>query len=435
MKNFSGHCFAALIVLVLFALCMLCGCSAECPHLRMATTTVAPDCANEGYTLNICRDCGYEYKSNFTAPTGHTLRRHTVLPTCSSEGHTDYICACGYEYTSDIVAPLGHEWITQTCEPTCCTQGYTLYTCSHCALNYKSDWTVPRGHTFSVTETNPTTCAVTGYREYTCSVCSYSYVGDFTFYSDIFDGAYSASTTPLACGLDVSKYQHETDEDGNYLPLDFDAIREAGFDFVILKAGSTPRTDADGSAKGGPEPTFEEDFTAAKLAGLQVGVYFYTYSATTEECVRDAELLIDWLDGKQLEYPVYFDIEDSAIGTMERRDITDLCVTFISTLQANRYFGALYTNNNWLMNHLQTDKVTFLFDIWYARYPDNNTFVWNVNRQPYTWNADKYGANVGMWQYTQSGKILTVSDTATFDFNYAYKDYPTIIKSLGYNGY
>jgi hypothetical protein len=40
-----------------------------------------------------------------------------------------------------------------------------------------------------------------------------------------------------------------------------------------------------------------------------------------------------------------------------------------------------------------------------------------------------------MWQYTQSGIIPEISDTTKFDFNFAYKDYPSLMKEIGYNGY
>ena len=40
-------------------------------------------------------------------------------------------------------------------------------------------------------------------------------------------------------GIDVSKWNHRKDSQGNYLPLDWKAIKNAGVDFVILKAGST----------------------------------------------------------------------------------------------------------------------------------------------------------------------------------------------------
>lgn len=394
-------------------------------HTLAAKRTVAPTCTEQGYTEYAC-DCGYTFVADVVPSAGHELQKFTVQPTCTAAGYTEYACICGYSYRAEVTRPLPHDMTAKVTLPTCTEQGHTDYACATCHLSYSSDWTSPKGHDFSCEIMGPTTCQNTGYSKYTCLECGYTYIGDYLFYSDIFEGAYGASVTPLAHGLDVSKYNHEY-VNGQYQPLDFEAIRAAGFDFVILKIGSTLRTGADGQAKGGIEPTFEADYAAAKAAGLDVGVYFYTYSLTPEDTARDAELVMTWLSGKTLEYPVYFDIEDASFDALSRKEVTDLCVTFISTLQSKHWFGALYTNNQWLVNRLQNDKVTFLFDIWYARYPAGDG--------PFEWNTEKYGEQLGLWQYTQTGKIPTLSDRLTFDFNYAYKDYPSIIRGLGYNGF
>ena len=394
-------------------------------HTLAVKQTVEPTCTTQGYTEYGC-ECGYTFVSDVIQPKGHSYQKTTVLPTCTAEGYTEYLCACGYSYRAESIRPLAHEMKTETVAPTCTAQGYTKYACATCSLAYTSDWTAPLGHEFSCEIMGPTTASHTAYNTYTCLVCEYTYRGDYLFYSDVFEGAYGASDVPVAHGLDVSKYNHEY-ADGQYKPLDFEVIRAAGFDFVILKIGSTPRAGEDGQVRGGMEPTFEADYEAAKAAGLDVGVYFYTYSLTPEDTVRDAELVLEWLEGKTLDYPIYFDMEDASFDTLSRKEVTDLCVTFISTLQQKRWFGALYTNNHWLVNRLQNDKVTFLFDIWYARYP--------AGEGPFEWNTEKYGEQMGMWQYTQTGKIPSLSEKLTFDFNYAYKDYPTIIQGLGYNGF
>lgn len=385
---------------------------------------VAPTCTEQGYTQYAC-DCGYTFVAETVPSYGHSYQKTTVLPTCLSEGYTEYTCACGYSWRAETTAPLSHDMSAETVASTCTQQGYTKYTCLSCHLSFTSDWTPPTGHDFSCEITGPTTCQNTGYSKYTCLTCDYTYIGDYLFYSDVFEGAYGAEKAPLAQGVDISKYNHEY-INGEYMPLDFEAIRAAGFDFVILKIGSTPRMDENGQMKGGLEPTFEVDYAAAKAAGLDVGVYFYTYSLTPEDTARDADLVMEWLAGKALEYPVYFDIEDPLFDELSRKDVTDLCITFISALQEKHWFGALYTNNDWLVNRLQNDKVTFLFDIWYARYP--------IGEGPFEWNEEKYGEHLGMWQYTQTGKIPSLSDRLIFDFNYAYKDYPSIIGALGYNG-
>ena len=41
---------------------------------------------------------------------------------------------------------------------------------------------------------------------------------------------------------------------------------------------------------------------------------------------------------------------------------------------------------------------------------------------------------MGLWQYTDYGVIDGI-DGIFFDFNYAFKDYSSIIKKYGYNGY
>ena len=80
--------------------------------------------------------------------------------------------------------------------------------------------------------------------------------------------------------------------------------------------------------------------------------------------------------------------------------------------------------------------MTVLFDIWYARYAsDTETIVDGV------WNTEKFGPQMAMWQFSKTGIIEGVlrkngsDDNVLFDMNYAYKDYPTLIKSLGYNGF
>jgi hypothetical protein len=81
----------------------------------------------------------------------------------------------------------------------------------------------------------------------------------------------------------------------------------------------------------------------------------------------------------------------------------------------------------WLYNKIQTDVALSKFEIWYARYPE-------IETDEYIWDINTYGANLGMWQYTDKGSFEAIPDIK-FDFNFAYKDYPSIIEEGGYNGY
>ena len=135
-------------------------------------------------------------------------------------------------------------------------------------------------------------------------------------------------------------------------------------------------------------------------------------------------MLLTWLSGKQFEYPVYLDLEDPSLSGLGKNHLSNMCVAFLEELQKNGYYAGLYTNHTWLTTILDTAKMVSLFDLWYARYPGTAAPVWNV---------EKYGRQLGMWQYTQSGSIDGIE--GDFDFNYVYKDYPETMKKWGLNGY
>ena len=128
--------------------------------------------------------------------------------------------------------------------------------------------------------------------------------------------------------------------------------------------------------------------------------------------------------GKSFEYPIYFDLEDPSLVSLGKSELTKLCETFICSMQKNGYYSALYTNNNWLKNILDTARILSLFDIWYARYPLTDVPVWN---------EEKYGKQLSMWQYTQTGEINGIE--GYFDINLCYRNYPEIIKKWGLNGF
>lgn len=461
MKRFFRFSIPLLLILICTAL-FSCG---ECDHSNVTSSVVPPTCDKEGYTQNTCEDCGaqfttdhvaptghsevktvfastctdegytyyscdcgYSYKADFTAPLGHTYEKAVTAPTCEAEGFTLYTCACGYSYKADVVTPTGHQYVTSVVAAKCESEGYTLYNCSVCQHEYKGNIVSATGHSLS-SETFIPTPERAGYTKYTCSACSLSYHGDILFYSDIFESAFTDNTAVLARGIDVSKWQHETLDGGaTYLPLDWVKIKEAGIDFAILKAGS----------KHGIEPTFEMDYAAARAAGIELGAYFYTYAKTVEELDAEVELLLGWLEGKQFEYPIYFDIEDGSLEDASQREAyTRLCMRFVTALRNNGYYGAIYSNENWLTNYLEGDTLKNFCDVWYSRPPrlsEDHVTLDDVN---FVWNESKYGKQMGMWQYTYFGVIpeSCIAEGQTVDFNFAYKDYGAIMKKYNLNGF
>ena len=452
-----------------------CGYTYEGDHIpslghTLTESVIQPTCEEEGYTRYFC-DCGYTYDGDHIPSLGHTLTESVIPPTCEEEGYTRYTCDCGYTYDGDHVPPTGHSLTEEVIPPTCEEQGYTRYTCT-CGYTYDADFIPPVGHRLTEAVTVPPTCTEDGYTHVACEVCDYEQAGNpvpalahanataerfyatvnrdgftrhscpdcgevfddsFVSYKDIFTGAYVENTEILMQGVDTSKWNHDFGaslEDPK--SLDWEALKTAGVEFVILKAGSTL----------GIDPAFELDYREAKAAGLEVGAYFYAYSTTAEDTLADADMLISWLEGKQFELPIYFDMEETSMMALGGEHLTELCRVFVNRLQEAGYYAALYTNTEWLYNLLDTEWVKTNLDVWYARYTialpegqegfttEDADFPWKDGTAYKPGETDK---RYGMWQYTDSGMVEGFR--YKFDFNYAFKDYKPIMVQWGLNGF
>ncbi len=384
-------------------------------------------CTEEGFTSYTC-ECGHSYKSDFTAPEHHSISKKVTAPTCTEEGFTAYSCDCGYHFESDFIPPLGHKLKSEITAPTCTSAGSTHFDCENCDYEYTSDIIPPLAHQNSDARRFFPTVLNEGYHVYTCTDCGHIYKDNFVSYKDILPSALTENKQILQKGIDIYSGDHYTDENGDFLPLNWNALKEAGVDYVILKAGSS---------KSGKDPTFDMDYAAARAAGLKVGAYFYTYSSTISSTLEDATLLLEWLDGKQFEYPIYFDLEDPMLEKTEPQYLTEICLSFADALQSRGYYCGLYVNHNWLYNILETDVIKGSFDIWYARYPTQpvdptEDFFIPFDGEALEWDEERFGDQLGMWQYTDKGKIDGFK--FYFDFNYSYKDYEALIRNWGLNG-
>ena len=204
-------------------------------------------------------------------------------------------------------------------------------------------------------------------------------------------------------GVDISKYN------GN---VDMRLAKSNGVDFVILKAGSGAR---------GEDPYFQRNYTNAKATGMPVGAYWYSYAMNVREAKGEAIRFLKLLEGKQFEYPVYLDFEDPTQRNISKATKTDMAIAFMSILEKNGYYTGLYSSGDWINNKFDRDRLKN-YDIWIAH--------WYVN------SARCY-RSYGMWQFTNKQKVPGVPSTGEggVDANYAFIDYPNIIKNAGLNGF
>lgn len=408
-------------------------------HTHILTEQVfTASCTNEGYTLYTC-ECGFQKKTNATPLADHVLAHKTVDPTCVEYGGiAEYCINCDLtEMIEYSIEPYGHSPKIDVLAATCTEPERTVTSCMRCDHSVV-DITLPSlGHNHAIPEGTPLFPSVKNPEIKYTGVC---HCGDTKHteisYSDVFDGAYVNTTDVVAKGLDISMWQFAQRSDGNYIDLDWQAIKDSGIDYVILKIGS-----GNHAPEYFKDPVFEMSYAGAKAAGLDVGCYFYSYATSVEGILGEAEFLLTLLEGKQFEYPVYLDFEDPSQEKLTKEVRTAMAIEFISKIQENGYYGALYAGQYWLHNYFETDYINSLFDVWMAKYKyaakEWNSDEWNST---YTYVGD--GA-YGMWQFTSTATVLengvTIKDVGiaspSVDKNYCYKDYPTLIKSLGYNGF
>ena len=137
--------------------------------------------------------------------------------------------------------------------------------------------------------------------------------------------------------IDVSRYQGKITLDG------WRKVKAAGYKGVMLKTVSTNKklsSRADGLYI---DPTFEDNYRNAKAAGLDVGVYYYTYA--TSEAMADAELALlrQAVYGKELSLPVCVDVEENKLKPMSTLDLTNLTAYALEQVEKMGFYAQLYT--------------------------------------------------------------------------------------------
>lgn len=206
-------------------------------------------------------------------------------------------------------------------------------------------------------------------------------------------------------GIDVSAFQKQ---------IDFNAVKKAGVEFVIIRAGF-------GSYISQKDPYFEQNYTRAKAAGLKVGAYWFSYANSPEAAAQEARTCAEAIKGKTFEFPIYYDLENDPKSnyfpfSKGKEHCSKLVTVFCTELEKLGYFAGLYISRSPLQTHI-TKEVAERFALWVAEYGSK------LN----------YNGNYGVWQNSSTGRFVGI--IGNVDTDICYIDYPSIITKGGFNGY
>lgn len=202
-------------------------------------------------------------------------------------------------------------------------------------------------------------------------------------------------------GIDVSRWQGT---------INWQKVKAAGIDFVMIRAGYGMEYDQ-------VDANFHTNIKGAQAAGIQTGVYWYSYAVSTSEALKEAKVCYNTIKGYKLSYPVAFDIEDPTQSSLSTTAISNITKVFCNHMESQKYYVSVYSYASFLKDKMNS-SVTSNYDVWVA-----HTGVTKPN----------YSGNYGMWQYSHTGTVSGISGNV--DLNYGYKNYPSIIKSNKLNGY
>lgn len=203
-------------------------------------------------------------------------------------------------------------------------------------------------------------------------------------------------------GIDISKWQ-----DG----YPYAEATAEGVKFAIIRAGYGQTKDS----------SFETHYANAKSQGWGVGAYWHMYANTIVGAQAEARSFLSAIAGKQFDYPVYLDIEDSSIKNIGKGNLDAMVEAFCSIVESAGYYVGVYTNVDWYNNVISGASLNKKYDWWIAK--------WG--------SSAPTDIDFGIWQFGGETNLVRSNRVAgvTTDQNYAYKDYPNIIKNGGFNGY
>ena len=197
-----------------------------------------------------------------------------------------------------------------------------------------------------------------------------------TLFSEVVD-AHKSENTEI--GIDISKWQGD---------VDFNALKEAGVEFVIIRVGTSSGINGENLV----DSKFVQNIKGANAAGIPVGVYFYSYANSEDRAISDALWVLEQIKDYKVDLPIAFDWENWSFYNdfnLSFFGLSSMADSFVKTVRAEGYEGMLYSSKN------------YLEDIWFkGDYP-----VWLAH---YTTKTN-YEGDYDFWQLCNNGRVAGIN--------------------------
>ena len=203
--------------------------------------------------------------------------------------------------------------------------------------------------------------------------------------------------------------------------IDMEAVKAAGYDFVMIKLGyGSDFTNQD-------DHQFEANVRKAESLGMPWGAWLYSYALNGEQAQSELEHMLRMLKGKRPTMPIALDVEDSDDyrknhGGWNYQNVTNCTRIVLDGLKAAGYYPMLYTGFEEIENYI-ADDIWQNVDLWFAHWASSCGY---------------HGDNLCIWQYGGETNLIesnSIPGVGVIDKDFCYRNYPTIIKSGGWNNW
>lgn len=152
-------------------------------------------------------------------------------------------------------------------------------------------------------------------------------------------------------GIDVSSNQGKPD---------WAKVAKSGVKFAILRVHQ----------RSGIDNSFEYNYKGCKSNGILIGGYKYSYALTPSQAIDEAEDVIAALNGRGLDFPVFYDLEWSNQRKLGKQAVENIAVAFLTRMKKAGYKVGVYCNYDWYKNCLS--NALKQYECWIANYPKKN---------------------------------------------------------------
>ncbi len=187
-------------------------------------------------------------------------------------------------------------------------------------------------------------------------------------------------------GIDVSKWNGT---------IDWKKVSKTDVDFAIIRCGF-----GDNYASQ-DDKTWEKNVQGCIKYNIPFSTYIYSYAKNTTQAKSEADHALRLLNGRDVWFPVYYDMEEGSQAKLGKTKVGNIANTFLNAINAQGYKSGIYANLNWWLNYIPLSISNNLaVSKWVAQWDSN----------------PEYKGTYDMWQCTSNGSVNGISGRVDINF-------------------